>query len=51
VRGVLNQLDALEAEAPAWSAFTVQARQLARQFQLGSLDALLVQAIKDPPRA
>jgi CheY-like chemotaxis protein len=51
VRGVLSQLDALEAEAPAWSAFVGQARTLARQFQLGSLDTLLDQAIKDPPRA
>jgi CheY-like chemotaxis protein len=51
VRGVLSQLDALEAEAPAWSAFVGQARMLARQFQLASLDTLLAQAIQDPPRA
>ncbi|MEY2689307.1 MAG: hypothetical protein RL375_3506 [Pseudomonadota bacterium] len=51
VRGVLTQLDALEAEAPAWSAFAGQARQLARQFQLGAVDALLDQAMKDLPRA
>jgi CheY-like chemotaxis protein len=51
VRGVLSQLDALEAEAPAWAAFVGQARNMARQFQLGAMDALLVQAMKDLPRA
>ncbi|MBK6851019.1 MAG: response regulator [Burkholderiales bacterium] len=51
VRGVLTQLDALEAEAPAWSTFAGQARTLARQFQLGAVDALLDQAMKDLPRA
>jgi CheY-like chemotaxis protein len=44
VRGVLGQLDALEAEAPAWSAFAAQARALARGFQLDAMARLLSQA-------
>jgi CheY-like chemotaxis protein len=51
VRGVLTQLDALEAEAPAWAGFVAQARTLARQFQLGAMDALLARAMKETPLA
>ncbi|MEY4749051.1 MAG: hypothetical protein RIQ60_1265 [Pseudomonadota bacterium] len=48
VRGVLGQLDALEAEAPGWSDFVSQARTLARGFRLDALAALLAARLAAP---
>lgn len=43
-RGILNQLDAIDAAQPGCGAFTAQMRELARQFQFEAIGRALAQA-------
>jgi signal transduction histidine kinase/DNA-binding NarL/FixJ family response regulator len=43
-RGILNQLDAIDAAQPACAAFTAQMRELARQFQFEAIGRALARA-------
>ncbi len=43
-RGIMNQLDEIEANAPECAAFTTQMRDMARQFQFEAMGRLLQQA-------
>ncbi|CAG0942373.1 partial Sensory/regulatory protein RpfC, partial [Gammaproteobacteria bacterium] len=44
LRGIVKQLGAIEAEAPACSAFVAHLRELAQQFQLDAMSAVLRKA-------
>jgi len=50
VRGIGQQLDAIEAADPAHAAFVARLRVLARQFRFDAMNDLLSKALNDEPR-
>ncbi|MFT3817586.1 MAG: ATP-binding protein [Rubrivivax sp.] len=50
VRGIGQQLDAIEAADPAHAAFVARLRVLARQFRFDAMNELLSKALNDEPR-
>ncbi len=49
MRGVMRQLDRIDAEQPEVADFTAQCRTLARRFQLEELGRRIQQALQDEP--
>ena len=47
-RGIMNQLDEMEAAYPATSGFVAEMRELARQFQFEAMSRILQQAPQSP---
>ncbi len=51
VRGIGQQLDAIEAADPAYAAFVSRLRAMARQYRFDAMTDLLTQALDEPPDA
>ncbi|RYX94249.1 MAG: response regulator [Comamonadaceae bacterium] len=48
-RGIMNQLDSMEAAHPEAAGFVLEMRELARQFQFEAMSRILQQAPQTPP--
>jgi len=51
LRGIVRQLDAIDAAEPAAAAFIAHLRGLARQFQLEAMSGVIRKALEAPPAA